>query len=57
MDDDIGETSESTPPAIKHTGEWAATSTYDIYMVDTPKDDGGGNSKRKRRGRRKTGHR
>ena len=42
MDEDVGETSETTPPpAITHTGTWAATSTYDVYMVDTPKDGGG----------------
>ena len=32
MDDDAGE--EQEPPPI---GCWAATSSYDIYMVDTPK--------------------
>ena len=31
MDDDAGE--EQEPPL---TGRWIATSSYDIYMVDTP---------------------
>ena len=30
----------ASPMAIPHTGNWAATSTYDVYMVDTPKEDG-----------------
>ena len=33
MDDDAGE--EQEPPL---TGQWTATSSYDIYMVDTPKE-------------------
>ena len=42
MDEDVGEMSETaSPPAITHTGTWAAASTYDVYMVDTPKDGGG----------------
>ena len=32
MDDDAGEEQEPPP-----TGRWTATSSYDIYMVDTPK--------------------
>ena len=32
MDDDAGEEQEPLP-----TGRWTATSSYDIYMVDTPK--------------------
>ena len=32
MDDDAGEEQEPPP-----TGHWTATSSYDIYMVDTPK--------------------
>ena len=32
MDDDAGDVQE--PPL---TGRWTATSSYDIYMVDTPK--------------------
>ena len=32
MDDDAGDDQEPTP-----TGHWNATSTHDIYMVDTPK--------------------
>ena len=34
MDDDAGEEQEPPP-----TGRWTATSSYDIYMVDTPKED------------------
>ena len=36
MDDDAAE--EQEPPPI---GRWTATSSYDIYMVDTPKEDNG----------------
>ena len=36
MDDDAG--GEEEPPP---TGRWIATSSYDIYMVDTPKEDNG----------------
>ena len=32
MDDDAGDEQEPPP-----TGHWTATSSYDIYMVDTPK--------------------
>ena len=32
MDDDAGDTDEPTP-----IGHWTATSSYDVYMVDTPK--------------------
>ena len=42
MDEDVGEMSDTTSSrAITHTGTWAATSTYDVYTVDTPKDGGG----------------
>ena len=33
MDDDAGDDQEPAP-----TGHWKATSSYDIYMVDIPKD-------------------
>ena len=36
MDDDAGEVQE--PPL---TGQWTTTSSYDIYMVDTPKETNG----------------
>ena len=36
MDDDAGEEQEPPP-----TGCWTATSSYDIYMVDTPKENNG----------------
>ena len=36
MDDDAGE--EQEPPPI---GSWTATSSYDIYKVDTPKESDG----------------
>ena len=34
MDDDAGEKQEPPP-----TGCWTATSSHDIYMVDTPKEN------------------
>jgi hypothetical protein len=40
MDDDTGAEPAQNPPI---TGRWAATSTYDVYMVDTPKEDDDGN--------------
>ena len=36
MDDDAGADPGQNPPII---GRWTATSTYDMYMVDTPKKD------------------
>ena len=36
MDDDAGDEEERLP-----TGHWTATSSYDIYMVDTPKEGNG----------------
>ena len=36
MDDDAGDEQGQNPP---FTGRWTATSTYDVYMVDTPKED------------------
>ena len=36
LDDDVGEEQEPAP-----TGRWTATSSYDIYMVDTPKEGNG----------------
>ena len=36
IDDDAGEEQEPPP-----TGHWTATSSYDIYMVDTPKETNG----------------
>ena len=36
MDDDAGDKQEPLP-----TGRWTATSPYDIYMVDTPKEGNG----------------
>ena len=35
-DDDAGDEQEPPP-----TGRWTATSSYDIYMVDTPKEGNG----------------
>ena len=40
MDDDAGEEQEP-PPA----GHWIATSSYDMYMVDTPKENNGEDKK------------
>ena len=34
MDDDAGDEEEPMP-----TGHWTTTSSYDIYMVDTPKEN------------------
>ena len=34
MDDDADEEQDQNPP---FTGRWMATSSYDVYMVDTPK--------------------
>ena len=36
MDDDAGDKDEPLP-----TGHWTTTSSYDIYMVDTPKEGNG----------------
>ena len=36
MLDDVGDEQEPPP-----TGRWTATSSYDIYMVDTPKEGDG----------------
>ena len=36
MDDDAGEEEAQNPP---FTGRWTATSSYDVYMVDAPKDN------------------
>ena len=38
--DDVGEEQEPPPK-----GRWTATSSYDIYMVDTPKEDNGDDKK------------
>src|SRR5215216_4198327 len=38
MDDNAEDTQSQDPP---FTGRWTATSTYDVYMVDTPKEDDG----------------
>ena len=40
MDDDAGE--EQEPPPI---GRWTGTSSYGIYMVDTPKENNGEDQK------------
>ena len=36
MDDDAGEKQEPSP-----TGRWTATSSHDVYMVDTPNEANG----------------
>ena len=36
MDDDAGDEQGQDP---SFTGRWTTTSTYDVYMVDTPKED------------------
>ena len=45
MDDDAGEDSESR-------GRWTTTSSHDIYMVDTPKEDDGDNLEDKTHGQK-----
>ena len=40
MGDDAGEEQAQKPPL---TGRWTATSSYDVYMVDTPKENNGDN--------------
>ena len=42
MDDDAGEEQAQNPP---FTGRWTATTSYDVYMVDTPKEGNGYNEK------------
>ena len=37
MDEDVDGPTETTSPPV-NTGKWTATSTYDVYMVDTPKN-------------------
>ena len=51
MDDDAGELQE--PPL---TGRWTATSSYDIYMVDTPKKTNGDEAKEDNPSGRKAKH-
>ena len=38
MDDDAGEEEAQNP---SFTGRWTATSSYDVYMVDAPKENNG----------------
>ena len=38
MDDDAGDQQGQNPP---FTGRWTATSSYDVYMVDAPKENSG----------------
>ena len=40
MDDDADAEPSQVPPI---TGRWMATSSYDIYMVDTPKENNSDN--------------
>ena len=40
MDDDAREEQAQNPP---FTGRWTTTSSYDVYMVDTPKEGNGDN--------------
>ena len=42
MDDDAGDEQAQIPP---FTGRWTATSSYDVYMVDTPKKGDGDDEK------------
>lgn len=47
MDEEIGESADNPPTATTPSGNWMATSTYDIYMVDTPCASGKGRAKKK----------
>ena len=38
MDDDADEEQGQNPP---FTGQWTTTSSYDVYMVDAPKNNSG----------------
>ena len=40
MDDDAREEEAQNPP---FTGRWTTTSSYDVYMVDTPKENNSDN--------------
>ena len=42
MDDDAEEGQGQNPP---FTGHWTATSLYDVFRVDTPKENNGDNKK------------
>ena len=42
MDDDAEEEQGQNPP---FTGRWTATSSYDVYLVDTSKENNGDNEK------------
>ena len=42
MDDDAGEEQAQSPPL---TGHWTTTSSYHVYMVDTPKEGDGDEEK------------
>lgn len=52
MDEDVYGNPEENMLATTHTGNWAATSTYGVYIVDTPeensKDEPNVNTKRRR---------
>ena len=49
--DDAGEEEEPPP-----TGRWTATSSYDIYMVDTPKETNGDEAMEDNPSRKKAKH-
>ena len=42
MDNDTGEEQAQNPP---FTGRWTATSSYEVYMVETPKEGDGDDEK------------
>ena len=52
MDDDAGDEQEPPP-----TGRWTATSSYDIYMVDTPKEGDGDKTTEDNPSRKQSKHR
>ena len=51
MDDNVGELQEPPP-----TGRWTATSSYNIYMVDTPKETNGDEATEDNPSRKKAKH-
>ena len=51
VDDDVGEEQEPPP-----TGRWTATSSYDIYMVDTPKETNGDEATKDNPSKKKAKH-
>lgn len=48
MDEYVYKPSDTAPPSsINQTNKWVATSTYDVFMVDTTKNKARGNPNRR----------